>query len=334
MISTSSNQPWIILPEGCSLCIPSGCPQKRGGIFYPNRSSTWYEFDPLIFVLELTKYFCRSQNTLANNGVFLLPIDNNSGVRGTGTYGYDSVALSYLGSGVPVLDNQVVGGITIKEFHTGFFGINPVATNFSVGTGLVPSYMSSLKSEGFIPSLSYGYTAGNQYRLGKPLGSLTLGGFDSSLFEPSDLIIPFSSDPDFELSVNIKSITMTAGDTSQDLSSRSFTAVIDSTIPYLYLPLEVCQQFQEAFGIVYDQATGLYLVDDTLHDRLLQQSANIILTLTNSMEKVLVNITLPYQAFDLIAEYPLVTNTTRYFPLKRATNNSRITLGRTFFQEA
>ena len=43
LISTASNQPWVVLPEGCSLCVPSDCPQIRGGIFHLNQSSTWYE---------------------------------------------------------------------------------------------------------------------------------------------------------------------------------------------------------------------------------------------------------------------------------------------------
>ncbi|RAL66809.1 hypothetical protein DID88_007592 [Monilinia fructigena] len=48
----------------------------------------------------------------------------------------------------------------------------------------------------------------------------------------------------------------------------------------------------------------------------------------------MVNITLPYAAFDWWAEYPLVQNATRYFPLKRASDSSQITLGRVFLQEA
>lgn len=46
------------------------------------------------------------------------------------------------------------------------------------------------------------------------------------------------------------------------------------------------------------------------------------------------NVTLPYAAFDLTAEYPLVSNSSRYFPLQRAANDTQYTLGRTFLQEA
>ena len=46
------------------------------------------------------------------------------------------------------------------------------------------------------------------------------------------------------------------------------------------------------------------------------------------------DIVLPYASFDLLASYPRVLNATKYFPLKRAANESQYTLGRTFLQEA
>lgn len=47
-----------------------------------------------------------------------------------------------------------------------------------------------------------------------------------------------------------------------------------------------------------------------------------------------VEITLPYAAFDLTVAYPIEFNSTNYFPLKRAANDTQYTLGRTFLQEA
>jgi hypothetical protein len=185
-----------------------------------------------------------------------------------------------------------------------------------------------------IPSLSYGYTAGNQYRFNKVLGSLTLGGYDAAIFEPNELTIPMSSASVSDLTVNINSITFSSRSNSQNLCSTSFPAMVDSTVPYLYLPIDVCKKFEDAFSITYDNATELYLVNDTLHSQLLSQATNVTFTLTNITAQVTVEIVLPYQAFDLIAEYPLVQNTTRYFPLKRSQNDTQNTLGRTFLQEA
>jgi hypothetical protein len=49
----------------------------------------------------------------------------------------------------------------------GHFGLHPKPTNFSkdmVAVPPVPSYMTRLFEQGSIPSLSFGYTAGVQYR--------------------------------------------------------------------------------------------------------------------------------------------------------------------------
>jgi hypothetical protein len=233
---------------------------------------------------------------------------------------------------MPSLSDQVVGGISTKDFFLGLFGVNPAATNFPDNTNPVSSYLSNLKAQNIIPSLSYAYTAGNQYRFNKVLGSLTLGGYDASMFEPNELTVTLSSTSD--LTINVNKITMSSKNGNKTLGSTSFPASIDSSVPYLYLPIEVCQQFEDAFGIVYDGASGLYLVNDTLHTQLLSEAANVTFTLTNATSKVLVDIVLPYQAFDLVAQWPLVQNDTRYFPLKRAASNSQTTLGRAFLQEA
>jgi hypothetical protein len=70
------------------------------------------------------------------------------------------------------------------------------------------------------------------------------------------------------------------------------------------------------------------------HAALLAQNANVTFTLGNQTAGVNVNITLPYSAFDLNVSSPIVPESTSYFPLKRASNSTQYTLGRTFFQEA
>jgi hypothetical protein len=249
-------------------------------------------------------------------------------------YGNDSIALGLPGDGTPSLAGQNVGGIAAKEFFMGSFGLNPAATNFSTFNNPVQSYMSSLRAQNQIPSLSYGYTAGNQYHGNGVLGSLTLGGYDANLFEPNNLTLVLDAQSEFDLTINIDKITMSSRNGNTPLSSASFPAFVDTTLPYLYLPIEVCTAFEEAFGIVYDNASGLYLVNDTLHSQLLAQSANVTFSLTNTTGNTIVDIILPYRAFDLIAEWPLVENTSRYFPLKRAANDTQTTLGRAFLQEA
>lgn len=313
-ISTAGYQTWAVVSQGCTAFDPSDCAMLRGGLFVPSQSSTWV------------------YNNGSLNGTFTLGLETKLDYSGNGDYGYDTVVLGYQGSNGPSLQRQIVAGIATEEFYLGIFGLNPRPSNFSTLDDPVPSYMASLKNRSMIPSLSWAYTAGNQYRLGTVLGSLTLGGFDSSRFVANDVTFAFNQVDERDLTVQIESIVMTTGNTTVYLLNHSIAAYIDSTIPYCYLPLDVCQQFEDAFGLSWDNDVQAYLVNDTLHDHLQAQNATVTFSVGNATQSV--NVSLPYAAFDLIAEYPLVTNTTRYFPLVRATNESQYTLGRTFLQEA
>ena len=127
---------------------------------------------------------------------------------------------------------------------------------------------------------------------------------------------------------------MTAGNSTTTLSFTKIAALINSTVPYLFLPLTVCQKFEDAFGITWNDTVQGYFVNETLPTQLQHQNVNVTFTLSNSTAGATVDITLPYAAFDLVVTYPLAVNPTPYFPLMRATNESQYTLGRTFLQEA
>ncbi|CAD6594440.1 MAG: hypothetical protein ASARMPRED_009441 [Alectoria sarmentosa] len=314
LISTAGYQTWAVVPQGCIASDPPDCATSRGGHFIPSQSSTW------------------NYNNESVNGTFTLGLETNLGYSGNGDYGYDTIVLGYQGSNGPSLQQQTIAGIATKEFYLGIFGLNPRSTNFSTLDDPIPSYMANMKNRSMIPSLSWGYTAGNQYRLGTVLGSLTLGGFDSSRFVANDVTFAFNQVDERDLTVDIESIVMTTSNNSVHLLNNSIAAYVDSTIPYFYLPLEVCQHFEHAFGILWDNDVQAYLVNDSLHKSLHAQNATVTFSIGNTTQSV--KISLPYAAFDLIAEYPLVTNTTRYFPLMPATNESQYTLGRAFLQEA
>ncbi|KAL8822464.1 MAG: hypothetical protein Q9191_006801 [Dirinaria sp. TL-2023a] len=316
MVSTTGYQTWAVVPQGCPSAEPANCAQLRGGLLNVNDSTTWV------------------QNNVSSNGTFTLGLEENLGYTGNGLFGYDTVALGWQGSNGPSLDQQIVAGIATPEFYMGTFGVDPRPTNFSNYNHPVPSYMSNLKEKNMIPSLSWGYTAGNQYRLDSVLGSLTLGGYDASRFQANNVTFPFHNQDIRALTVGISSILYSTDSVRRSLLNESISAFVDSTIPWIYLPLEVCKQFESAFGIEWDTDHQVYLVNDTLHTKLQAENATVTFTLQSLGQAGSVDIALPYAAFDLIAEYPLASNRTRYFPLSRATNETQYTLGRTFFQEA
>lgn len=318
-ISTASYQTIVVLPGGCTSSDPSTCPSDRGNLFNPNSSSSW------------------KANTVVPNSTFTLNLDTNLGYNENGLYGYDDIQLGWQGSGGPSLTQQIVAGIETKDFFLGFFGLNPRPTNFTTFNSPVESFLTAMQQSNEIPSLSWGYTAGNQYRPGSVLGSLTLGGFDKGRFIPNSVTFPFNSVDARDLTVMIKSIeskTTSGPALAWAGSSGNTAAFIDSTTPYLWLPLDACQAFEKAFGLTWNNSVQAYLVNDTLHTALQQQNANITFNLATPNGTETVAITLPYGAFDLNADYPLLSNASRYFPLQRATNDTQYTLGRAFLQEA
>lgn len=122
----------------------------------------------------------------------------------------------------------------------------------------------------------------------------------------------------------------------QGLLAAPITVSLDSALPYIWLPEDACLLFENAFDLQWDENSQLYLVNSSLHASLLSRNPSITFNIggmTGGSDK-LISITLPYAALDLTASSPLVGNATRYFPLRRASNETQYVIGRTFFQEA
>ena len=172
--------------------------------------------------------------------------------------------------------------------------------------------------------------------LKRVLGSLTLGGYDQSRFTPNNMSFSFAPDTDRDLVVGIQSIVSTEGDsTARDLLPTPINAYVDSTVPQIWLPIDACKAFEQAFDLQYDPKYKLYPVSEALHTKLLGRKASIRFTLGNTDSGgQTIDITLPYESFDLQVKPPFTANATRYFPMQRAANDTQYTLGRTFLQEA
>lgn len=168
-------------------------------------------------------------------------------------------------------------------------------------------------------------------------GSLTFGGYDDSRFIPNNVSLSLAPDITRDLVVGLKSITSTTLNSSkqQSLLPTPILTFIDSTLPFIYLPLEACEVFESTFGLMWNDTAETYWINETAHQNLLNMSPNITFTIGDSTAAgPTVDIVLPYASFDLEAYPPAVLNTTRYFPLQRADNETQYTLGRTFLQEA
>ena len=165
-------------------------------------------------------------------------------------------------------------------------------------------------------------------------GQLIFSGYDSSRFAENAVSFTMTEDVTRDLVVVLKSITYKQS-TSETLLSNGINIFIDSTDPNLWLPKDTCTAFEKAFGLQLDDTSGLYLVNETHHKTLVDSKAEVEFELSDVQTGgESVTITLPYAAFDLTAKSPLVNNTSYYFPLKVASDETKYTLGRTFLQEA
>jgi hypothetical protein len=165
-------------------------------------------------------------------------------------------------------------------------------------------------------------------------GQLIFSGYDTSRFSENSVSFTMADDLTRDLVVSLQSISY-SGASSSTLLTEPIDIFIDSTDPNIWLPDDACDAFEEAFGLTLDEETNLYLINDTYHDELLDSNAEVSFRLSDvESGGDTVSIKLPYSAFGLTAEYPLVENNSHYFPLKRANSSAQYTLGRVFLQEA
>jgi hypothetical protein len=142
----------VLIPhvDGCqpSAGVPSNCTTLRG-VFDTN---------------NLTGFQSNFSKTWEPLGVFNTGVESRLDYSAIAAYGLDNVGLMIQNSGGPTLQDQVVGGLKQMPLFVGFFGMSPKPTNFSDFDNPQRSYITALKEERHIPSLSYGYTAGAYYR--------------------------------------------------------------------------------------------------------------------------------------------------------------------------
>ncbi|KAL8847290.1 MAG: hypothetical protein Q9221_007666 [Calogaya cf. arnoldii] len=211
-----------------------------------------------------------TSSTWRPNGFWQLGNERNLGIYANGLFGNDTMGLGIQGSGGPTLEDQIMAVIRTEEIYVGMFAVNPKRTNYiGITEQGQASYMTTLKNQSLISSVSFGYTAG------KVLGSLTLGGYDQARFTPNNMTFSFAPDTDRDIVVGIQSITSTDQDgTKRDLLPTGINAYVDSTVPQIWLPLEACKLFENAFGLTLDLQAKPPFAPNATRYFLLQRAAN------------------------------------------------------------
>ena len=154
LISSAAESTWVGQPGGCPPGIPGiteseTCAQSRGELFDYSLSTTW--------------------SSLVN---YSLGVENNLGYEAAASYGFDTVALGLSNAtGGPTLQRQVVAALQDYSYYTGLFGLGNQPVNVTgsndldnlTGTTPYTSFLTTMKNENLIPSLSWAYTAGAFY---------------------------------------------------------------------------------------------------------------------------------------------------------------------------
>lgn len=111
--------------------------------------------------------------------------------------------------------------------------------------------------------------------------------------------------------------------------------IIDSILPDLWLPQNVCDFLAQTLNLTFDSTTGRYLIDSSTHSALREASPEFTFTLSASQPPTeTLNIVLPYSAFDLWLQPPIYESPVPYFPIRVTPDESDFILGRAFLQEA
>lgn len=333
LISTSSGT--TILPSTSNWCTTDSCAESRGLEIFRNSRSRGFD---------------QKVGVYSDNGRLFIP--DPYGMNGSqfepgrpqADYGFATVGLGQTSPQSLVLPNQWIGATSSKDYFMGSFGLSAGVSTTRGSSSM--AFLYSFESRNKTPSLSYGFTAGAYYRDGNRgrHANLVFGGYDTTRFRQSNTYpsIPLTGS---DLVVNVQSVDYTPisnlrSDTvswTGGTPNPMFFAAIDSTFPYLWLPKEVCDQFERTYGLTWNERGNYYTVNETAHKYNLVQGGTVkfVLGKDQSNTQATSSIELPYQAFSQPINPELFpnTNATRYFAIKRSTNGKYV-LGRTFLQEA
>ncbi|KAL6808037.1 acid protease [Trichoderma sp. SZMC 28013] len=336
LLSTSLSEFWAVGPGGCLKKEPH-CTAARGGIYTPFTSKHW-----------------------SSMGIWQLGLDY-LGYGGNGQYGLDTVnaysTITDIGFG---MSNVLMSAINTTDYYLGFFGLGITQGNFGHEVAQSP-LTQAVHTFGWIPSYSYGYTAGASYR-NMPV-SITLGGYDTARYVPHSIDFTLTPQDNMPRAL-IRGIEATANNSAAkpkkwvsetaSLSgwNNSFTALIDSTTPYLWLPNAVCDEFANAFNLTYNKTFELYTLTNEQYNSYGSSDSFTFVFSFSSFDNHdnfgspldvpgLVNITVPIRAFVSLLQYPFMHGTIKYgdpavpyFALRRSENDSAVIIGRSFLQEA
>ena len=109
-----------------------------------------------------------SSTTWQDQGLYNVGVETNlpdyDGQYDVADYGLETVGLGLPGENGVSEPNLIVGALATTDFYLGYLGVTNQPTNFTQFDDPHTSFLSTLHNQSKIPSLSYSYSAGAQYR--------------------------------------------------------------------------------------------------------------------------------------------------------------------------
>jgi hypothetical protein len=271
-------------------------------------------------------------------------------------FGYDTVGLDTDSFGTSGMTNQSVAGI--MGYDLGSFGLSPESLNFSDVTNSSLTFFGTLQANTRISSRTWSFTQGTYKGKWSFLAfiktllltrvenssipnfapSLIFGGYDEARINKSTTItVAMDLDTQRALSVKASSISIIYDDgptfNVPAIGAEPFHALIDSSVPYMLLPIDICKIIERILGLHWDSASGMYPISQNDYDRLKTSNGTVLMNVGGSYPSTTVY--MPIESLILHAGMPLVANSTRFLAIKQATGNeTQYTLGRAFLQNA
>lgn len=141
---------YVPIEDDCERMNITDCGGRRGIEIFQSRPSPGFQKN--------------KSETWEELGTYRIGISTQLGLTGNALYGYDSMSPASGGSKeTPKLERQAVAAFASFDFWLGVLGLSMFPMNMSE-TEQPRSFLSALKEDDIIPSLSFGYQAGAPYR--------------------------------------------------------------------------------------------------------------------------------------------------------------------------
>lgn len=256
---------------------------------------------------------------------------------GKGQYGTDNVFLQQRDT--PIFNSTLIATMyDVTGYSTSMFGIfgNSITVkNWNTTySGLVerPELKQATQSQ------SWSYTAG-AFSL-KQSGSFIFGGYDEARFNPANSIKAFRDisqiNRNWASNLYVSLLNITDDDSPNRSLMPDFSGLnmnINTDVPHIWLPAEICQSFDKVFNLTRDLEHDLYLLDETMSAGIKKKNSTLNFQIAaNVTTNETTNIIVPWSF--MILSTSIDGKDRPYIPIRCTDNQKSFTLGRSFLQAA